>query len=518
MKKIILSTLLAATVSITSFAGPSILSIKENISDSAIVYPESYFGDTHEMMQNWYIQNYIVLDADVEQRSNGTVSDEEYIKRLQALPTIIEMPYNQVVRNHIEFYTTRIRSKVEVILGLSMYYLPILEQALEKEGLPLELKYLAVVESALDPNAVSKAGAAGLWQFMIRTAHDEGLEVNSLVDERRDPYRSSEKAAKFLKKLHRIFGDWSLAIAAYNCGPTNVNKAISRAGGGKKDFWEIYPFLPRETRGYVPGFIAANYVMNYFKYHNLSPSLAKKPLITDTVMVNKRIHFKQISDVLDIPMDELRALNPQYRKEVIPGNIRPYTLTLPAMQIYSYIMSEDSIAARDANIYTPRDVATPASIDDYETETTEKIIYHKVKKGESLGKIAKKYGVTVSQLKKWNRLKKNSVKAGKTLKIVRYTTSTKPSSKAETTGEVAESGAEVHSKADSTTTTKKEPKKKKKETTKKKKPRYHTVKKGESLGKIAAKYPGVSIKDIQRANNIKGTKIKTGQKLVIPEK
>lgn len=518
MKKIILSTLLAATVSITSFAGPSILSIKENISDSAIVYPESYFGDTHEMMQNWYIQNYIVLDADVEQRSNGTVSDEEYIKRLQALPTIIEMPYNQVVRNHIEFYTTRIRSKVEVILGLSMYYLPILEQALEKEGLPLELKYLAVVESALDPNAVSKAGAAGLWQFMIRTAHDEGLEVNSLVDERRDPYRSSEKAAKFLKKLHRIFGDWSLAIAAYNCGPTNVNKAISRAGGGKKDFWEIYPFLPRETRGYVPGFIAANYVMNYFKYHNLSPSLAKKPLITDTVMVNKRIHFRQISDVLDISMDELRALNPQYRKDVIPGNIHPYTLTLPAMQTYSYIMSEDSIAARNADIYTPRDVATPASIDDYETETTEKIIYHKVKKGESLGKIAKKYGVTVSQLKKWNGLKKNSVKAGKTLKIVRYTTSTKPRSKAETTGEMAESGAEVHSKADSTTTTKKEPKKKKKETTKKKKPRYHTVKKGESLGKIAAKYPGVSIKDIQRANNIKGTKIKTGQKLVIPEK
>ena len=208
MKKIILSTLLAATVSITSFAGPSILSIKENISDSAIVYPESYYSDTHRMMQNWYIQNYIVLDADVEQRSNGTVSDEEYIKRLQALPTIIEMPYNQVVRNHIEFYLTRIRSKVEVILGLSMYYLPILEQALEKEGLPLELKYLAVVESALDPNAVSKAGAAGLWQFMIRTAHDEGLEVNSLVDERRDPYRSYEKAAKFLKKLHRIFGDW----------------------------------------------------------------------------------------------------------------------------------------------------------------------------------------------------------------------------------------------------------------------------------------------------------------------
>ncbi|MDD6851428.1 MAG: lytic transglycosylase domain-containing protein, partial [Bacteroidales bacterium] len=291
MKKIILSTLLAATVSITSFAGPNILSVKETISDSAIVYPESYYSDTHRMMQNWYIQNYIVLDADVEQRSGGTVSDEEYIKRLQALPTIIEMPYNQVVRNHIEFYLTRIRSKVEVILGLSMYYLPILEQALEKEGLPLELKYLAVVESALDPNAVSNAGAAGLWQFMIRTARDEGLEVNSLVDERRDPYRSSEKAAKFLKKLHRIFGDWSLAIAAYNCGPTNVNKAISRAGGGKKDFWEIYPFLPRETRGYVPGFIAANYVMNYFKYHNLSPSLAKKPLITDTVMVNKRIHF-----------------------------------------------------------------------------------------------------------------------------------------------------------------------------------------------------------------------------------
>ena len=245
---------------------------------------------------------------------------------------------------------------------MSLYYMPIFEQALEKEGLPLELRYIPVIESAMNPNAVSPAGAAGLWQFMLGTARGVGLEVNSLVDERRDPYRSSEKAAAYFKQLHDIYGDWSLAIAAYNCGPGNVNKAIRRASNPEKpDFWEIYNYLPRETRGYVPAFIAANYIMTYFKEHNISPSLARKPLIVDTVSVNRRIHFRQISQVLNIPIEEIRILNPQYRHDVIPGNTHPYSLALPSQQVYSFIMVEDSIAQFRNDLYANRDVVEPGT-------------------------------------------------------------------------------------------------------------------------------------------------------------
>ena len=247
-------------------------------------------------------------------------------------PTEIELPYNSIVGNYINMYLTKRRSLVADMLALHSYYGPIFVEELLKEGMPTELQYLPVIESAINPNAVSRAGAAGLWQFMPATAKGLGMEVNSLIDERRDARLSSRNAARYLKQLYEIYNDWSLAIAAYNCGPGNVNKALRRAGGeGKKDYWEIYSYLPAETRGYVPAFIAANYVMNYYNKHGISPTVIKRHLTTDTVRVNKYIHFNQIAAVLNIPVDEIRMLNPQYRKDIIPGDYRPYLLTLPPL-------------------------------------------------------------------------------------------------------------------------------------------------------------------------------------------
>lgn len=420
-----LTLLSAALVVLTTMAAPrnNILTLKQSITDNDIVYPESFETDTREMMKNWYLQNYTVLDADVENKASGEVSDEEYIKRLSAIPSVIELPYNQIVRSYIDRYVKRNRTLVEEMLGMSLYYMPIFEQALEKEGLPLELKYLPVIESALNPNAVSRAGAAGLWQFMVGTGKGLGLEVNSLVDERRDPYRSSEKAATYLKDLHSIYNDWSLAIAAYNCGPANVNKALKRAGGEGKDFWDIYNYLPRETRGYVPAFIAANYVMTYFKRHNISPGLARKPLITDTVSISNRVHFSQIAHVLNMPIEEIRVLNPQYRQDVIPGNNHPYTLVLPSQQVYSYIMSEDSILAYRPDLYNHRDVVEPAGTTasteqgNYTYENKLVTEYHKVRRGETASSIAAHYGMSPSTFTSINGLRGGKVKRGQVVKV-----------------------------------------------------------------------------------------------------
>lgn len=424
LNRLILSLTLALGSTALATAAPSILTIKETITDTAIVYPESFETDTHKMMQNWYLQNYTDLDREADLRPLIEVSDQVYIDRLSHMPTIIEMPFNQVVKSYIEMYTQKRRSLVENMLGMSLYYMPIFEQALEREGLPLELKYLPVIESALNPDAVSRAGATGLWQFMLPTARGLSLEVNSLVDERRDPVRSSEAAAKYLKQLYDIYGDWSLAIAAYNCGPGNVNKALRRAGGdsSNKDFWTIYPLLPQETRGYVPCFIAANYAMNYYKEHNISPALARKPIITDTVEVNKRVHFDQISNVLNIPIEEITVLNPQFRQNVIPGDIHPYKLVLPSHQVCSYVMSEDSILAYKASEYTRRTVVEPATYasttvsSDGEYVTEQVVKYHKVRRGETLTSIARKYGVTVNAIKRTNKVKR--ARRGQTLKIV----------------------------------------------------------------------------------------------------
>lgn len=517
-------------------------------------YPESFETDTRQMLENWYLRHYAELDREADRRTSVHASDEEIIERLGAMPTEIEMPFNSIVRSYIDMYTDRRKQLVENMLGLSLYYMPIFEQALDRHGLPMELKYLPVIESALNPVAVSRAGATGLWQFMLPTASGLGLEVNSMVDQRRDPYASSEAAAVYLKQLHEMFGDWSLAIAAYNCGPGNINKALRRAGGGKKDFWELYPYLPAETRGYVPAFIAANYVMNHYDKHNISPALARRPIVTDTVHVCRRVHFDQISDVLAIPVEEIRTLNPQYRKDVIPGNIKPYSLVLPSMQVYAYIANEDSIVNHSADRYSRRSVVEPAdgSISgsdengEYIDELTVK--YHKVRKGETLASIAKKYGVTVSSIRQTNKIGKK-VRTGQRLKINTYKRKYKqpevaapdsvatcddammPDSLQAMEIAVADTMSVVSrpvlAEDDMVVTEQegavetipvKKPQPAKTETAAKKPvTSVHKVRNGETLSKIAKRY-GVSVSAIKKANNLSSDRINVGQKLKIPVK
>lgn len=447
MKKFLLSALLASALALpASAAQPNVLKLKETITDETIVFPETFEKDTQKLLESWYLRNYTTTDDRYARQGDVEVSDEEIKRRLAALPTVIDMPYNQIVRDYIKRYTKRGREQVAAILGLSLYYTPIFEQALEQAGLPLELKYLPVIESALDPNAVSKSGATGLWQLMLGTGKGLGLEVNSLVDERRDPYLSSEKAVSYLKDLYGTYGDWSLAIAAYNCGPGAVNKALRRAGGDPKshDFWSIYKYLSPETRGYVPMFIAANYVMNYHNEHNISPVLATKPLITDTVAVYNRLHFNQISDVLNMPVDELRILNPQFRADIIPASQdHPYFLILPSQQVHAYIVSEQEIMAHDAAKYARRETAEPgedAPAEAYEPAVSsdeerreeadvamvrenaartagQKAVTHKVASGETISSIAAMYGCTPSDIKEWNNLRRNAVRIGQQLKI-----------------------------------------------------------------------------------------------------
>lgn len=552
--KIIPSVLLALALGST----PIVRAEANAPTDSVAIYPESFETDTHKMLENWYLRNYAELDRSADNRDNVVATEQEIIERLANLPTEIEMPYNSVVKGYIDMYTQRRKQLVENMLGMSLYYMPIFEQALDRHGLPLELKYLPVIESALNPAAVSKAGATGLWQFMMPTATGLGLEINTLVDERRDPYASSEAAAVYLKQLHEMFGDWSLAIAAYNCGPGNINKALRRAGGGKKDFWSIYPLLPTETRGYFPAFIAANYVMTYYDKHNISPALARKPIITDSIHVNKRVHFNQISDVLDIPVEDIRELNPQYRKDIIPGNIKSSTLVLPSLQVYAYLANEDSILNHNASKYTRRNVVEPATgitltgSDDHGEYIEEQTIeYHTVARNENLNSIAKKYGVTVSSLRQNNKIGK-SVRKGQRLKVVitkrHYIDSeiaadtiqsqviadqaiavpgpetTDSQAKADTTS-TAPAAAKPEKAAPAKTTAAQKPAQQKPKSSnqqnnskaKSSQPTTYTVANGDNLYKISKRF-GVSIEDLKKANGMTNDKLRAGQTLKIPAK
>ena len=344
--------------------------------------------------------------------------DSIYKQRLQDLPFIIEVPYNEVVRRYILRYVKHSPRQLASLQRKAQYYFPIFEDILAKHQLPFELCYLPVIESALNPQAHSPVGAAGLWQFMPATGKKYGLEINSLIDERMDPIRSTEAACQFLKALYNVFGDWNLVIAAYNCGPGNVNKAIHRAGG-KRDFWSIYPFLPRETRGYLPIFIAASYAMNYAELHGICPAPLEMTMVTDTIITTQRQHFKQISANLDITIAELRRLNPQYAHDIIPGG-KQYALCLPIQLSGGYIDQQDSIVAYNAKelIHNRRaeiDLMQRTSI--HGGYTVNGVTYYKIKAGDTLSGIAAKFRVSVKQLKAWTGLKSDVIREGKTLRI-----------------------------------------------------------------------------------------------------
>lgn len=385
--------------------------------------PTSLTYPMDSLLSDWKARNYIIKNSDNCYNSdvNPVYSDVEYMDRLARIPAVMEMPYNDVVRRFIDLYTGRLRNQVSFMLGACNFYVPLFEEALDAYGLPIELKYLPIIESALNPSAVSRAGASGLWQFMIGTGKIYGLESNSLVDERRDPIKATWAAARYLKDLYNIYNDWNLVIAAYNCGPGNVNKAIRRSNG-KRDYWEIYNYLPRETRGYVPAFIAANYVMTYYRDHNICPMETQIPADTDTLRIARNLHFEQIAAVTGIDLDQIRSLNPQYKRSIIPGDVKPYTLRLPYNNIYAFIENQDSVYNYRADeLFSNRrqvDIKT-ATAASGGSAGSGKLIHHKIRSGESLSTIAGKYRVRVNDIKRWNNLKNNNIIAGKMLKIYR---------------------------------------------------------------------------------------------------
>ena len=406
--------------------------------EETIDLPEAMNYEVDSLLNLYYSKTYLQQDEDCNYRDeNRDYPKEVYIERLSRLPNVMEMPYNEIVQKFIDRYTGRLRHSVSYMLGASNFYIPIFEEALEAYGLPLELKYLPVIESALNPKATSHAGAAGLWQFMVATGKQYGLEINSLIDERRDPIKSSYAAAHYLKDLYNIFGDWSLVIAAYNCGPENINKAIHRADG-QADYWKIYPYLPRETRGYVPAFIAANYVMNYYCEHNICPMRTTLPAKTDTVVVSKDVHLKQIADVCGIDIEELRTLNPQYRRDIVNGNNKPSVIRLPANATNTFIANEDSIYRYETDALLTRRSLVEVESSKYTTSTSStRKSYSKskskkrkssrrsrtrkksvtVRNGDTLSEIAERHHTTVKKLRQLNGIKGNNIRAGKKIRV-----------------------------------------------------------------------------------------------------
>lgn len=459
------------------------------------IIPESLDSDIDSLLHSWHVQ-YFTKREDYchDDEENVYFPDSVYACRLASLPRIIPMPYNNVVRDCIDLYTERRRNLVRYMLGMADYYFPIIEEVLDKHGLPIELKYLAVVERALNPVALSRVGACGLWQFMLPTGKQYGLTINSLVDDRRDPVKATEAACAYFKDMYAIYKDWSLVMASYNCGPGNVNKAIKRSGG-KTNFWDIFPYLPKETRSYVPLFIAANYVMNYYCDHNLCPLETNLPLATDTIHVNKMLHLQQVSEVLQVDLEQLRALNPQYKRDIVPGNTGDAVLKLPASDTYAFVDKEDSIYQYRVEEFLPSYLVTISGGSTSGVATREQVT-HIVLKNENIYTIANRYGVTPQEIKKWNRLSSNRLARGKRLKL--YVDNGDVYLSAKNAQKEKAASASPAQKAE-------------------KKDGYiaHKVRSGESLYSIASKYPGVSAQTLKQANNLSDSKIIPGQVLKI---
>lgn len=461
--------------------------------DTNVFIPESFEANVDSLINSWNVQYYVKQRPQSDTCENIRVSDAVYKDRLSKLPHIIEMPYNEVVGKCIDLYVNRRRTVIQYMLGLADFYFPMIEQALDENRLPLELKYLAIVESALNPVAISRAGATGLWQFMLPTGRAYGLEINSLVDDRRDPVKATYAACRYFKDMYDIYGDWHLVIAAYNCGAGNVNKAIRRAGG-KRDYWAIYNYLPRETRSYVPLFIAANYAMNYYSEHGLSPVSTTLPLATDTIMVNDLLHLGQVSQMLNVDIEMLRALNPQYKRDIVPGNNGSRPLLLPATNAYAFVSVEDSIYRHKSDeFFVNRSYVEPGGNTTRSGNSNQERIVHRVISGETMNLIANKYGVTTAQIRKWNGLKSTRIRSGARLTIYADNGGVPMSDKQAST----DSSASTQTSGNAGFT------------------RYE-VRSGDTFSTIAQRYPGVSVKQLMEFNNARSTKLRIGQIIKIP--
>lgn len=479
-----------------SIANEMMALYEENEEKSAAgINPEDYTAEVSDSLLNiWYAHRMAASEEAGEYdmdsvRFQSNVPDEVYIERIKAMNSFITLPYNEIVRNYIILYSEKMPAKMSNILGLCEYYMPIFEETLNRYDMPEELKAMAVIESALNPTAVSRAGAKGMWQFMYSTAKIYGLHIDSFVDERLDPVKSAEAAARYLQDSYEIFGDWNLAIASYNCGAGNVNKAIRRSGGSRK-FWDIYPYLPRETRGYVPAFVGALYTMTYYKEHGIRPETVAMPVHVDTFKINKMLHLRQVSDLTEAPLDELKNLNPQYRHEIIPGNDREYILRLPYTYTNRFIDFEDSLYTHKAEEYF-----NPVTLKKIKDGGDGERIVYRVKSGDYLGRIASRHRCTVAQIKRWNNLKSNDIRVGQRLVIYRGGTPSSSSSASSSSASASQAQNTQTSAATSSTT-------------------VYTVKKGDVLSKIAERH-GCTVAQIKAWNNLSSSNIQIGQKLKV---
>lgn len=474
--------------------------------------------DYDSLLHLWYVSN-AINDVDTSMTSGmkdieleGFLPADSIVAlQMKNMPVFFNLTYNKVVKAYMKVYLKDKRELTETVLGLSKYYFPYFEEVLDAKNMPLELKYLPVIESALNPRAVSRVGATGLWQFMYATGRFLDLEITSYVDERRDVAASTNAAAEYLYSLHEIFGDWTLALAAYNCGPGNVNKAIRRSGG-KTDFWDLYYYLPRETRGYVPGFIAVIYIFNHYKELNIEPREIEMPMITDTVIVKDELHLRQVAEVMKIPFEKLRDLNPQYRRNIIPKG-KSYPLRLPYQKALEFIDLEDSIMNyKDSIFFNPEILAKKPNKEKYYGDAPsgnyERLVYT-VKSGDNLGFISDWYDVRTRDVRYWNGIRGNMIRAGQRLVI--YV----PKKVAANYKNInLLSFAEKQKREGKTVAPR--TKVNKKSFPDDGKYEYYTLKKGETLWEVAKRYKGISDRDILQMNGLKsGRYLKAGQKIKV---